>query len=259
MTNLAGVFGHPGVAASYRHRPPYPAEVFDQLERLIVDKPRTVLDLGAGEGALARRLAPRVDRVDAVDISEAMIAAGKERPGGRHENLRWILGAAESADLDGPYALVTAGASLHWMDLDVTLGRTAEVMTPDAQFAVVEHGPRDQPWEDELISSVIRPHSRNPDFDTKFSIIDALTESGLYAITGRAEIGPMPFEQSADDYIEHLHSTSSLAREHMSDAEIEEFGNAIRRVVAPYENDGMLELAVVAELTWGRPVRTAAV
>lgn len=256
MTNLAGVFGHPGVAASYRHRPPYPAEVFDQLERLIVDEPRTVLDLGAGEGALARRLAPRVDRVDAVDISEAMIAAGQERPGGRHENLRWILGAAESADLDGPYALVSAGASLHWMDLDVTLGRLAHVMTADAQFAVVEHGPRDQPWEDDLVS-VIRRHSRNPNFDTTFSIIDAMTDRGLYAVTGRTEIGPVPFEQSVDDYIEHLHSTSSLAREHMSAAEIEEFGNGVRRVVAPYQHDDMLDLGVVAQFTWGRPVRTA--
>jgi SAM-dependent methyltransferase len=257
MTDLGRVFGHPGVAAAYRHRPPYPAEVFDQIERLIVDEPRAVLDLGAGEGALARMLAPRVDRVDAVDISEAMIAAGRDRPGGRHPNLRWIVGAAESADLDGPYALVTAGASLHWMDWDVTLGRIAEVMTPHAQLAVVEHGPRDQPWVDDLLE-VIRRHSRSPNFDRTFSLIDALTERGLYAVTDRTAIGPVPFEQSVGDYIEQLHSTSSLAREHMSADEIEEFDDGIRQVVEPYQHGGMLDLAIVAELTWGRPVRTAA-
>ncbi len=63
--NLAATFQHPGVAAAYEHRPTYPAEVFDVLLRLITDQPRTVLDLGAGEGALARPLAGLVDQVDA--------------------------------------------------------------------------------------------------------------------------------------------------------------------------------------------------
>ena len=82
---LGGVFGHPGVAAAYVHRPPCPAEVFDLLERLLVDAPRVVLDLGAGDGAIARPLAPRVDRVDAVDISAAMVEAGRNRPGSRSD------------------------------------------------------------------------------------------------------------------------------------------------------------------------------
>ena len=53
---LAATFTHRGVATAYRYRPPYPAEVFGILERLITDRPRTVLDLGTGEGALARPL-----------------------------------------------------------------------------------------------------------------------------------------------------------------------------------------------------------
>jgi predicted TPR repeat methyltransferase len=79
---LAAAFGHPGVADAYQHRPPYPSEVFDILERIIADRPRRVLDLGAGEGALARPLASRVDHVDALDVSAAMVEAGRRRPGG---------------------------------------------------------------------------------------------------------------------------------------------------------------------------------
>ena len=78
---LAAAFGHPGVADAYQHRPPYPPEVFDILERITADRPRRVLDLGAGEGALARPLASRVDHVDALDVSAAMVEAGRRRPG----------------------------------------------------------------------------------------------------------------------------------------------------------------------------------
>ena len=64
-----------------------------------------------------------VDHVDAVDVSAAMIDAGRDRPGGRQPNLRWIVGAAQDAPLGGPYALATAGASMHWMPWPETLTR----------------------------------------------------------------------------------------------------------------------------------------
>jgi predicted TPR repeat methyltransferase len=80
--HLAAAFSHAGVADAYQHRPPYPAEVFDVLQGLIAGRPRTVLDIGAGEGALARPLAALADHVDAVDISAAMVEAGRRRPGG---------------------------------------------------------------------------------------------------------------------------------------------------------------------------------
>ena len=51
---------------------------------MIADHPRTVLDLGCGTGYLARPLAPLVDRVDAIDISAAMIEEGKRLLGSDH-------------------------------------------------------------------------------------------------------------------------------------------------------------------------------
>jgi predicted TPR repeat methyltransferase len=74
---LASSFQHAGMVAAHIHRPPYPDDVFDTLETLIVDRPRHVLDLGAGDDALARPLAARLDRVDAVEISQAMVDAGR--------------------------------------------------------------------------------------------------------------------------------------------------------------------------------------
>ena len=249
---LAAVFGHPGVADAYRHRPPYPAEVFDILERIIADRPRRVLDIGAGDGALARPLAARVDHVDALDISAAMVEAGRRRPGGGRRNMRWIVGAAETAGLGGPYALVTAGASLHWMSWKPTLTRLAESMTGHAVLAIVEHGPYDLPWRAELAEVIVR-HSRSRGFDPSFSLPDALAAEGLLEITGRATTAPVPFRQPVACFVEQFHSTASLAREWMSAAEAAAFDQAVADVAAPYAAGGVLEMNVVAHLAWGRP------
>jgi trans-aconitate methyltransferase len=248
---LAATFTHPGVADAYQHRPPYPPEVFGVLERLITDRPRTVLDLGAGEGALARPLAGLVDHVDALDISAAMIDAGRRRPGGSHPSLRWIVGSAETAALDGPYALVTAGASLHWMSWPRTLPRLAAAMTGHAYLAIAEHGYRDLPWRTEL-TEIIGRHSRHSGYDPDFSLVGALCASGLFETAGQAAVIPDPFMQSVASYVEHFHSTASLARELMSAEESAAFDHAVEELVRPYAVNGVLKMSVVTQLDWGR-------
>jgi trans-aconitate methyltransferase len=255
---LAAAFGRPGVADAYQFRPPYPPEVFDVLERLITDRPRDVLDIGAGEGALARPLADRVEHVDALDVSAAMVEAGRRRPGGQRPNLRWIVGAAETAGLGGPYALVTAGASLHWMAWHPTLARLAGAMTDNAFLAIVAHGHRDVPWREELVE-VIGRHSRTPNYDPTFSLVDALADEGLMEIAGRADCAPAPFRQPVASYVEQFHSTASLARDWMSGEESAAFDLAIEELVQPYAIDGMLEMDVVADIVWGRPTATSRV
>jgi trans-aconitate methyltransferase len=240
----ADTFQYPGVAAAYKHRPPYPDEVFAILTGLIADQPRTVLDLGAGEGALARPLAALVDHVDAVDMSAAMIAAGRDRPGGRDPRLRWLTGAVETTALAGPYALVTAGASLHWMAHGKVLARLSEVASENAVLAVVEHGPREVPWQDALLE-VIRRHSRNPDYDPAHAVADEL------GLARRQDTEPMIFRQAVGDYVEHFHSTATLARELMPAAEAADFDRAVAEAVRPYARAGFLEMPIVATVSWG--------
>jgi ubiquinone/menaquinone biosynthesis C-methylase UbiE len=250
---LAAMFAHPGVADAYQYRPPYPAETFDILERVVADWPADVLDLGAGEGAIARPLAARVDHVDALDVSAAMVEAGRRRPGGRRPNLRWIVAAAETADLGGPYALVTAGAALHWMAWGPTLARVRRAMTSRAVLAIVEHGHRDLPWRADM-AGVIARHSRSPGYDPSFFLADALAAGGLLEITGRATTAPITFRQPLAGYVEQFHSTASLAREWMTAEESAAFDQAVTGIVARYATDGLLGMQVVADVTWGRIV-----
>jgi hypothetical protein len=123
-------------------------------------------------------------------------------------------------------------------------------MTEHAYFTVVEHDARDEPWRPGLLE-VIRAHSRQQSYNADFSVVDELAASGLWTEAGRYRTAAVAFRQRVADYIEALHSTSSLARELMPAEEASAFDAAIGAVVAPYAEDGVVELTVVGDLAWG--------
>jgi trans-aconitate methyltransferase len=158
-----------------RQSPPYPAEVFDVLESLL-EEPARVLDLAAGDGALARPLIARgrVASIDAVDTSADLIIGAQGLPGGSHPDLHWTIGSVTTAPLNPPYGLVTAGPRLYWLPWKPTLTRLAELLAPHALLAIVEHG-----------------HHRGP-----LPIADELAARGLFHKHGEHRTLPIP--QSLD-------------------------------------------------------------
>jgi hypothetical protein len=129
-------------------------------------------------------------------------------------------------------------------------------LTEGAFLAIVDHGYHAVPWQEEL-RAVIRRHSRSPRYDPSFSLADELSALGLLTVAGSTTLRPEVFRQPVADYIEQFHSTASLARLWMSAGESAEFDRVVGQIVAPHATDGILELSVVAELTWGRPARKA--
>lgn len=245
------VFQDPDVAQAYHCRPPYPAEVFDVLRSLIVDEPRAVLDLGCGAGALARRLLPHVERIDAVDFSAAMVEEGKRLPGGDDARLRWIVAPAEEAPLRPPYALAMAGASLHWMDWEIVLPRIAQALTPRGALAIVEDGALPPPWPNELRQIIVR-YSTNQDYQPNFDLPAELERRGLFRIQGQRKTASVPFEQSVAEYVESFHGRQSLSRQQMG-AGAAAFDAEVRALVAAHCPDGVVRLELVSPITWGRP------
>ena len=135
-----------------------------------------------------------------------------------------------------------------------TLARLIAVMGPNAFLAVIEHGHHDLPWGAGL-TEVITRHSHSAGYDPGFSLVDALAAGGLLEIAGRAARRRRCRSASRlASYVEHFHSTASLAREWMQAAESAAFDQAIIDVAAPYATGGVLEMVVVAHVTWGRPV-----
>jgi SAM-dependent methyltransferase len=245
-------FQDAAIVAAYHYRPPYPAEVFSLLADLITDAPRHVLDVGCGTGYVARPLAPLVDRVDAVDPSAAMIAAGRQEPGGDAPNLRWIVGYAEDAPLDPPYALITAGASLHWMDWAVVMPRFRAALTLRGTLAIIGDGTLPGPWRDAL-QPIIDRYSTNRLYQPH-NLIAELEQRGLFEQVGEYRTPPRPFPQPIADYIESFHARNGLSRDRMPPADAAAFDAEATVVLTALCPDGIVPLQGFGEVVWGRPL-----
>ena len=249
----ASAFEELSVAAAYQYRPPYPPSVFEALDRLITDTPRYVLDVGCGTGALARYLTTSANRIDAVDISPAMIAHGRRLPNGDHPYINWIVGPIEQVQLTPPYALITAGDSLHWMEWDIVLSRFHTWLSRRGVLAIVELEQLAVPWSDAL-GAVIQQYSTNRDYQS-IDLVTELDQRGLFVVRGRQQTPPFPFRQSIDAYIESFHGRASFSRERMVPSDVEAFDHTIRGLVEPFAPD-VVELQLVATIMWGQPMPT---
>jgi SAM-dependent methyltransferase len=99
---------------------------------------RTVVDLGAGTGALTRLLVGRADDVIAVEPDDRMRAVLSESVPG----VRALSGRGEAIPLpDGSVDAVLASSSWHWMDTIPTLQEVGRVLVPGGTLAVMWSGP----------------------------------------------------------------------------------------------------------------------
>jgi SAM-dependent methyltransferase len=243
------VFNDPSVARLYGRRPPYPDAVFAILRRRVV-APRTVLDAGAGTGALAHGMVAFAERVDAVEPSASMIAEAHRTASADGGRVRWIVGRAEDAPLEPPYGLITCGTSLHWMDLGVVLLRFREALAPGASVAVVRNENVHGAYADELWAVTAR-YAAEPYRDNTARAVAAVQASGVFTIEDEERTEPVPFEQSVDEFIERLHSASTLTRAQLG-PRAEKFDEEIRAVFARHRIE-RLRFAVIGVVTWAAP------
>ena len=117
-----------------RHAPFVPALAAPLLDRLEPLSGCRVLDLGCGDGALARQIAARGARVVGVDASPAMVAAARDR------GVDARVADACRLPFDGEFDLVFSNAVLHWVrEPDAALAGIARALVPGGRF-VAEFG-----------------------------------------------------------------------------------------------------------------------
>lgn len=250
-TSFAEAFQDRQVVEAYRHRPPYPQGIFDILAGLITDEPRTILDVGAGTGDIARNCVEFVERVDAVDFSQHMIATGKHLPNGNHPRLSWIYGKVEDAPLSPPYALITAGSSIHWMERAKAFPRFRDILAPHGFVALIYRSLLPMPWDTDL--QVLRKQFAHRQDHRSAHVHENLETHGFLHKVGEKKTEPVPFHQPLDDFIEGLHSRSSLSRAIMGQKNATEFDRQVRTLLLQIHKDGVLPLHIVGRVIWGTP------
>jgi SAM-dependent methyltransferase len=106
----------------------------------------SALDIGCGEGTLARELRARVPNVTGIDLDEPSIALAREAGGG----VEYVLGDALTHPM-GPFDLVVSVATLHHLDARPALRRFVDLTAPGGRLIVIglaaTDGLRDAPRE----------------------------------------------------------------------------------------------------------------
>jgi ubiquinone/menaquinone biosynthesis C-methylase UbiE len=130
----SGSFGT--VASAYeRFRPGPPPEA---ISWMLPDWAHTVVDLGAGTGAMTKDLVGRIERVIAIEPDDRMRGILTANI----PEATAIRGTGESIPLDSSTVdAVLASSSWHWMDADRALGEAARVLVPGGTLGVVWAGP----------------------------------------------------------------------------------------------------------------------
>jgi SAM-dependent methyltransferase len=256
----ASIFQDASVVAAYRHRPPYPTETFDILAGLM-DKmvsPRRILDAGCGTGQLASMLRQVADRIDAVDVSVAMIEAGKRMPYGSDPRINWIVGRIEQVPLNPPYALIVAAASIHWIPWETTLSRFARVLSQNGYLALVEGRPQPNAWDKE-VSPIVAHYSMNRDFHpyNMLTVANELEGRGLFRQMGVLETTPVLFRQPVAAWVESFHARNGFSRERMGDERAAEFGQRLSEIISRYCPSGEVEQLIGARVVFGKPLVAA--
>jgi len=245
----AAQFEDPSIVRAYPRRSPYPPETFEVLADLAGVAQPAILDLGCGTGDLTVGLSAFAATVDAVDSSAEMIDAARVRATPRF-NVRWLQAAAETVSLTGPYELVTAGESLHWMDWDAVFAMIRRVLAPGRFLAIVDRDYARRAWWDEAFQSIIDRYSTNKAYQ-RYDLVDELTRGGLWSVAGECATAPIPFRQTVAELIEAFHSRNGFSRDRMAVDDARRFDDEAAVHLTRFAEDGFVDLGAIGRVVWG--------
>ncbi len=243
----AAQFQDASIVEAYKYREPYPPETFDILRRLAGSHSPHIADIGCGSGDLASGMSRFAHRVDAIDISKAMLEEA-QRVTHDAPNIHWIHSPAETAPVEGPYDLITAADSIHWMDWEALFRNMRGWLKQEGFFCVVTRWYENNIWWDEAFQEIVKTYSTNRDFK-KYDIIEALKKSGFVTIEGSTKTKPVAFTQPLDSLIGAFHSRNGFSRDRMGQL-ANSFDEAARRHLSRFATDGDMKLQSAANITW---------
>ncbi|EFL22392.1 putative methyltransferase [Streptomyces himastatinicus ATCC 53653] len=117
-----------------------------RILRAVPDGARHALDVGCGEGMLARELRRTVPHVTGIDLHEPSIDQARAHPG----DIDYVLGDFLTHPFEpASFEVIASVATLHHMDAATGLARMRDLLRPGGVLAVVglaRNTPRDLPY-----------------------------------------------------------------------------------------------------------------
>ena len=222
------------VAAEYAAlRPGYPA---DAVGFVLGDRPRRVVDVGAGTGLLTEQLVAAGHEVVAVDPSAEMLA----QLAARLPQVTTFVGSAEALPLpDGAVDAVVAGQAAHWFEPTGASREIRRVLRPGGVVGLIWNA-RDVrvPWVGalgELLTAEARDHAADQSVVEAF--LRELPASGEYLESGIVQT------VSPEQVVGGIGTRSYVAT--MDDATRQAFLGRVRELLATHpDSRGRAELAL---------------
>lgn len=255
MSDLTGTsFLAADVAALYVHRAPYAEQIYGYLAERSATQDR-LLDLGCGEGKIARTMALTFKAVTAVDPSMHMIALGKSLENGQAANIDWRQSTAESVTLSGQYDLVTFASSIHWMEPSILFSKLRHHLTTKHFIAIISGDEAfNPPWEEDwqqFLSEWVprvtgRPLGSKEWTNSRVKHLEYLDNIETHHFVSA------PFSQSVDSFIKCQNSRNTFTPSALGD-QMGEFRKALSEMLDGYRGpDGMLQYSIKTQVTLGR-------
>ncbi|GAA2795431.1 class I SAM-dependent methyltransferase [Saccharopolyspora taberi] len=108
-----------------------------RILRTVPEGCRDALDVGCGDGLLARKLAGRAERVTGIDQSSVMIDRARDLAADRPA-LAFVEGDFLTFDLPAPgYDFICSVSSIHHMDFEAAVTRMRDLLRPGGTLVVV--------------------------------------------------------------------------------------------------------------------------
>lgn len=255
MTEPAGAsFKLKEVVDHYRYRPPYTSKVYDEILRF---SPATgcLVDLGCGEGKVARQMAEYFDEVTAIDPSAKMLRLGQSLPNGKVDNITWVEAFAEEAPLPQQVDVVTLASSIHWMNSGKLFPRLQKNLRAEHILAVIQGDePFEPPWHDDWLQFLAKwvPEMTGQPVNSREWVGSRNRHLEHMEIVHSDDHISEPMKQSVEDLVLCQHSRDTFAIPKLG-SRLPGFREELTSLLFPYADaSGQLEFRVKTHLTIGK-------